>query len=583
MKKFWLLIIGVIISFNIFANVNSSISSIEAFQVQIVAQDKHFAWVKFNISPGYYLYQDKIDIQTASDSNVKFGKLVLPDPVVITNELNESVNVYKNSLAIQVPIDNYANGIVHILLSYQGCKGTSLCLPEVNLDQVIDLNSGTVVDSKNVEITKAVPNKNLSGITEYFIGSPTMIIISFFCLGLLIAFTPCVFPLFPILFTIVSNQSINLMRGFILALSYILGGAVVYAIAGIIAVSLGASLSSYLQIDFVNYVIAGLFFLFALSMYDLFEIKLPAKLQTKLGNIANSMHGVSVFTTFIIGGISNLILSPCVTAPLASALVYISSTHNYILGGSALFALGFGSGVPLLAISLFGKKFLPKSGNWMVFTKRLLAVVMIAMAGYTLSKVLFDYDDIILAAVLIIILATFSRSAYLIISRKWLVNLITIIGVFLTVFLYKQYTATKMLSADDGFNKITQVSQLQEYMKIAELNRKPIILDFYANWCSACREMDLRTFSNRDVQKELSAYELIRVDSTYNTNDIRQMQSQYNIYALPSVIILYPNGVVADGFQTYGFLNSADFTFKLQKFNSDLTQICTLDKNDKRC
>ena len=579
MKKFLFYVLFLFTLSSIFSLDNNSVSSFEAFQVSVVPQSHEYVWVKFNIAPEYHLYQNKIAIINAEDSSVKLGTVVLPDPSIMTNDLNESINVYHNNLDIQIPILTYGNGDLHIIVKYQGCKGASLCLPEAQLDQKINLTRGNIISNNIVNTTV---NSNNS-VNSYFTGSPIMVVIGFFLLGLLIAFTPCVFPLLPILFTIVSNNSVNLFRGFILAFSYILGGATVYALAGIIAVMLGTSLTIYLQTTWMNVAIAIIFIIFALSMYDLFEIKLPNAIQTKLGNKVNSMRGMSIFSTFIIGGISNLILSPCVTAPLASALLYISSTHNYILGASSLFALGFGSGVPLLIISLFGKKYLPKSGNWMIFTKRMLAIIMVAMAGYTLSKVLFDYDDVILAIVLIIFTATLVKSSPLIISKKWIIHALMIVSILGSGVIYKQYAATKMLSADDGFNKITQVDQLEKYLQIARQQNKPIIIDFYANWCSACREMDLRTFSNKDVQKSLEKFELVRIDSTNNTSEIQQMQTKFGIFALPAVILLYPNGAIAEGFQSYGFVKSKDLIDKLDKFNDDFTQICLLNHSDIRC
>lgn len=581
MKKIWLVVALALSVFRAFAD-GGAIGSLEAFQASIVPQSHEYVWVKFDISPDYYLYKNKITIRTADDSEVKLGNAVLPDPIAITNDMNEQVDVYKNKLEIQVPISEYANGMLHIVVNYQGCKGASLCLPEAKLDETINLTTGEVI-SNTSGISNVQPEVSSDSVEGYFTGSPIMVVLGFFAIGLLIAFTPCVFPLLPVLFAIVSNKNTSLLRGFALSLSYILGGATLYALAGIGAVLLGTSLSVYLQSAWITYLIAGLFLVFALSMYDLFEIKLPSVIQTKLGAKINSMQGMSLLTTFIIGGLSNLILSPCVTAPLASALLYISSTHNYVLGASSLFALGLGSGVPLLIIALFGKKYLPNSGNWMTFTKRILALVMIAMAGYMLSKVLFDYDDIVLAIVFGVITLTIAKSAHLIINRKWLINAVVAILVICGVFTYKQYAAMKMHVADDGFDKITQVSQLQQHIAEAKLKHKPIILDFYANWCSACREMDLRTFSNKDVQDKLSKYELVRVDATYNSHDIQQMQNQYGVFALPTVLILYPDGAVVDGFQTYGFTKSADFIARLDKFNNSYSNLCSEDKVNNRC
>lgn len=545
-----------------------SLLDTQAFTLKIESQDNSYMWVKFNIADGYHLYQSKIKISSTADSSVKLGQPVLPDAKILANDNPDLTNVYENSLAIQVPIINYGTGKLILDVSYQGCKGDSLCLPEQQKQEVIDLNTGVMSDSShsdNALHDNAYTNSS-SLSAEYFAKTPWLIIVSFFSLGLLIAFTPCVFPLLPVLIGIVAGNNISTKRSFVLALSYILGGAIVYAIAGVIAALIGHSVSALFQGVWISILLAILFTVFALSLFGWFELQLPSAIQQRLNNSVNNKRGGSIIGAFVIGGLSNLILSPCVTAPLAGALVYISTTGNKLLGGAALFALGFGSGIPLLIIAVFGKRFLPKSGNWMLITKQVLGLIMLAMTGYMISKIVNGYDDLIIIVWSILALVILGKN-FKVFQNPKLAKIVLISLVLVGIGIYKYRSDQTMRLVDEQFVTVTTIGELEQQLQQAKLNHQPVILDFYANWCSACKELDLRTFSDPEVQKHFRKYAMIRVNVTQNTHDIQLMQQRYGIFALPTLLMLDDSGNPLQNLQTYGFITRNDLLPKLERFD----------------
>ena len=583
MNKFrWLLLLFVVK----FASATDFLPLWQAFQVKVAPENHQIIWVKFDIAPEYHVYQDKINIVNLPNSGVKLGKPILPDPVILHSKDIGDFKVYENKLALEVPITSYGNGELKLQINYQGCKGLDLCFPEQKTTLMLDLNkpsqpaqiyTPTELNKPNTAInptnkTSLAQLWNLNGsanaVSAFFSNSPLLVVCGFFILGLLIAFTPCVFPLFPILLGVISGAKINTRRSFILALSYILGGAVTYAIAGVIAAAIGFSFATALQADWISWVLAVVFMLFALSLFDLYSLQLPLNLQNKLNQMVGSRNNGSLFGAFMIGGVSNLILSPCVTAPLAGALIYISSSGNLALGGLALFALGFGSGIPLLVIAVFGKHWLPKSGNWMVVVKKLLGIVMLAMAFYVISKVLIEAAVSYLILIWILISCGVILPA-LLVHYSWklktisigLINLL-IIGFFIGSG--KLSMSNHASSISQQFTVVTTPAELDLQLANAKKNNQPILLDYYAKWCLACKEMDIDTFTNPKVIDLLKNYHIIRVDVTANNSDTLQMQRQYQVIASPSLVFLRANGTQLSDYNVTGFINSHQLSMSLQ-------------------
>jgi thiol:disulfide interchange protein DsbD len=562
----------------------------QAFQVKLdSAGEKNALWVKFNIAPEYHLYQNKIKIQSVSDSSVILGDPVWPDPLLIKSPDLGTFKVYEGKVAIRVPILKRGDGKLKAQINFQGCKGLDLCFPEQQVLQELDLdhpelaanNTQAQLDASKTDEASAGEqsfwSKVFSGevdsntISALFAANQVLVIAGFFMLGLLIAFTPCVFPLLPVLIGVISGQNVSTKRSFSLASSYILGGALTYAVAGVVAAGLGYSLSSFLQASWLSITLSILFFVFALSMFGAFNLQLPSGIQNKLNQVVNKRNQRSLLSAFIIGGVSNLILSPCVTAPLAGALIYISTTGDRVLGGSALFALGLGSGIPLLIIAVMGKKFLPKSGNWMIAVKYFLGYLMLLMAIYMLSKVVSSNISNGLLTTLGLALCWQLISSWL--AKIYQTQLKSIRVRAVGFIIASIAGASVMLFSpqalvESRFQVVTSNSELQQALTQAEQQNKPVLLDYYASWCVACKEMDLRTFSDPAVAKLMDKYALIRIDVSKNSTEIQSLQQRYKVLAPPSIVFLDNKGTQLNNYNVTGFISSNQLISNLEGASS---------------
>lgn len=562
----------------------------QAFQVKLdSAGEKNALWVKFNIAPEYHLYQNKIKIQSASDSSVVLGDPVWPDPLLIKSPDLGTFKVYEGKVAIRVPILKRGDGKLKAQINFQGCKGLDLCFPEQQVVQELDLdhpelaanNTQAQMDTSKINDAPTTEqsfwSKVFSGevdsntISALFAANQVLVITGFFMLGLLIAFTPCVFPLLPVLIGVISGQNVSTKRSFSLASSYILGGALTYAVAGVVAAGLGYSLSSFLQASWLSITLSILFFIFALSMFGAFNLQLPSGIQNKLNQVVNKRNQRSLLSAFIIGGVSNLILSPCVTAPLAGALIYISTTGDRVLGGSALFALGLGSGIPLLIIAVMGKKFLPKSGNWMIAVKYFLGYLMLLMAIYMLSKVVSSNISNGLLTALGLALCWQLISAWL--TKIYQARLQSVRLRAMGFIVASIAGASVMLFSphalvESRFQLVTNNSELQQALSQAQQQNKPVLLDYYASWCVACKEMDLRTFSDPAVAKLMDKYALIRIDVSKNSTEIQSLQQRYKVLAPPSIVFLDNKGTQLNNYNVTGFISSNQLISNLEGASS---------------
>lgn len=557
----------------------------QAFQVRVEPSSQQFVWVKFTIASEYHIYQDKIKINSLADSSVKLGTAVLPDPVLLKSPDLGTFRVYENRADIQVPITNYGDGTLKVKISYQGCKGLDLCFPEQQQVLEVNLNhtsgvatNNSVTASKSISLTDVLSSSNDSSqLTSLLNANWSLVIIGFFLLGLLIAFTPCVFPLLPILIGVISGAKISTQRSFWLALSYILGGAVTYAIAGVIAAGVGYSFASVLQSAWLSWVLVVLFAVLALSLFGLFELQLPLVVQNQLNKFISRRKSGSILGAFVIGGISNLVLSPCVTAPLAGALVYISTTGNKLLGGMALFALGFGSGVPLLLIAVFGKRLLPKTGAWMINVKKILAMLMLAMAMYMLSKVAPAPISaigyllwLIVAVILVVNLVIKSR------RRQHIFSAVLSCGLVIGYISYGGFFKPQS-AVQDIFTVVKTNAELDHALGQAQLDKRPVLLDYYASWCVACKEMDLQTFSDPSIIHQLNRFKLIRVDVSDNDAQAQLLQKRYQIIAPPSLVFIDSKGRALDNFKVTGFIASDKLGLNLHAIIAHQTKLSTCD------
>jgi thiol:disulfide interchange protein DsbD len=413
-----------------------------------------------------------------------------------------------------------------------------------------------------------------------------LILASFFGFGLLLAFTPCIFPMIPILSGIIVGQKgpVTAWRGFILSLSYVLAGAVAYTAFGILAALFGSNLQAELQQPWIIASFSGLFILLSLSMFGFYNLELPQSLQNRLNNASNQQKHHGVISAAIMGALSALVVGPCVAAPLAGALIYIGQTGDVLLGGSALFLMGLGMGMPLLAIGASAGSLLPKAGAWLNTTKAIFGVVMLAVAAWMLDRILPAPIMMGLWASLLIIPAIYmhaidplpqSSSGW---NKLWKgIGLIMIVyGIILIIGFATGGTnplqplnhfsqTTKAPKHALKFERITSLDDLNLKLSQAQQQQQRVMLDFYADWCISCKEMEAYTFSNNAVQKELSQFMLLQADVTKMTTDDNALLKHFNLIGPPAILFFDADKNEQEHLRLVGYKTADDFLNHLKQ------------------
>lgn len=572
MKRILLLLSFVVIqslSWISHASDNEFLPVEEAFPYQVTLQKNsessdtiHVSW---DIADHYYLYKSRIK---ASQNGMALPVSYEQDSIEKNDEYFGKVEIFKHALNIVISAkDNSA-----ITLSFQGCAEAGLCYPPVK--KVIDASSLTAASGEgdqptehtaSVETAKPlnIDSSDTSSITALLEeGSMLIQLLIFFALGLGLAFTPCVFPMIPILSSIIVGQGENLTtrRAFAMSLSYVLAMAVTYAVAGVVVGYFGATanIQLYLQSPWVLGTFALIFVLLSLSMFGLYELALPRFIQDKLTNAQQQQQGGSLISVAIMGALSALVVSPCVSAPLAGTLVYISTTGDALLGGLALLALGLGMGVPLLIIGTGGGKFLPKAGMWMDGVKNVFGVALLAIAIWLLERVVPASLTLALWATLLIGSGTF-LGAFEQGTQGWK-RLFKAIGL-----IFSLYGALLMIGAAAGQSnplaplkllgttavnhgdasagkqgaehiRITTSEEFEHLLAQGEKENKVVVLDFYADWCIACKVMEAEVFSQPSAGQAMKDVIFVQLDMTDNTENQLLFLKGFNLFGPPAVL-----------------------------------------------
>lgn len=556
---------------NGFAYSADYLSSDEAFKVSVAQIDKANVNVSFKLAPGYDIYKNKIQIITTDSSSAKVADPVLPPAIMEHNDILGDYEIYKNNVSINLPITQFGNNKLILDIHYEGCKGLEYCFPAIEQIVPLTLNPDLVISAKStttshqISIVDFISSDNGHQISNIYQRKIIFVFLCFFLVGILVAFTPCVFPMLPILLTIISGKNTSTKKSFILASCYVLGSSLSYAAAGVLAAKFGNALQGVLQSTYANIAIIVLFIIFSLSLFGLFTIQLPSSISNKLYGVGQQR--ISFLSAFIAGSISALVLSPCVTAPLAGALLYISYTGNIAIGGSSLFFMGLGMGLPLLLIAVFGNKFLPKSGKWMELVKYCFGYLMLLMAIYISSRLINSHWVQILCGVLLFIIAI--HMTYGIfknnIPRKIIIAMLPIAilvgAIYLIVPALESLHKTNRNLAALQFNVVYNIQDLDTALNNAN-KHMPVILDFTAQWCLACKEMELTTFSDPRIIDSLLKYTRIRVDVTKSNSFTQQLEKRYGVFAPPSLVFISQDGQVDNKSMVTGYIN-ADKLYKI--------------------
>ncbi len=551
----------------------------QAFQVSVRALDAHTVEARWQIAEGYYLYRERFKFASATPG-VTLGAAQLPAGEKKDDPNFGTVEVYHRTVAAVLPVTGSINGL-QLTVTAQGCAEMGICYPP--LVQTVAVEPiGTPAAAVN-GATSGKESNETSRIASLLKGSLWAALVSFFGFGLLLSFTPCMLPMVPILSGMIVNHghAVSHARVFVLSLAYVLGMAITYAVAGVAAGLSGTLLSNALQNGWVLGGFALVFVALSLSMFGFYELQLPAGLQGRLSETANKRGG-SLPALFIMGALSALIVGPCVAAPLAGALLYIAKTGDALLGGAALFALALGMGVPLLAVGLFSRSLLPKTGPWMESVKKFFGVLLLATALWLVSPVLPAWLGMLGWAALLIVPAMYLRAIDPLPhnagnwQRLWkgigllmlLGGAVLVVGVaggsrdplrplgFLT-------TASAQEATGLEFAAIHSVAELDA--RIAAAQGRPVMLDFYADWCVSCKEMDRDTFSAAAVRSRLAKAVLLRADVTANSADDAALLKRFGLFGPPGILFFGPDGKEREAQRVVGYQGPEEFAATLDK------------------
>lgn len=534
----------------------------QAFSFKASEQNNQLQ-LHWNIAEGYYLYKKEIQIVSADNSQGKAINVNLPQGQKHADEFFGEVEIYQNQLNIEIPQQNLANHHA-IEVIYQGCTA-GFCYPPES--QYIEL-------TENFKQGATTPHTLLSeqDALNQALNNNKQAIFWFFLLGLGLAFTPCVLPMLPLLSAIVigSNQRPSTLRALSLSAVYVQGMALTYTLLGLIVASIGLPFQIALQHPYVLIGLSLIFTALALSMFDLFEFRLPYKLQNKLNQYSQQQKAGAFGGVFVMGVISGLVASPCVTAPLSAALLYVAQSGNLLTGALSLYFLALGMGVPLLLITVFGNRILPKSGNWLIKIKQLCGFVMMLLPVILLARVFPEYEiyfkRIWLASVMVWGLYTLGKHWI-----GWCIIVSTMILWFIYPQQIQQYISTYFISKNiqssqsSSFKSITSYEELQQ--ALIENPKAIAMLDLYADWCVACKEFEKYTFTDSKVRQQFEHILLLQVDMTKNSENNRTLMEKLQILGLPTLIFFDQQGNEIVGSRITGFMQGEPFAQWLRELS----------------
>ena len=540
--------------------------------------------INWEIEPGYYLYKDKLSFSSTSPG-IELDAAVLPAGKSKDDPVFGVVEVYYSGNGISVTMHNTTGwpDMLDVVISFQGCKEDSVCYPPTEKKYSIPVQTVAATEIKSTPVNRV---SEQDAITLALKDKGLLLnLISFFGFGFLLALTPCVFPMIPILSGIIVGQGekITRRRAFMLSLAYVLAMAITYALLGVIAGLFSINLQVASQNPWVLGGFSLVFVALALSMFDFYQLQLPASWQTRL-MAGNSDNQGTLQGAMLMGVLSAVIVGPCVAPPLAGALLYISHTSDALLGGMALFAMGLGFGVPLLVVGATSGELLPRAGAWMETIKRAFGVVMLGVAVWFLERILPASAALFLWALL------FTGTAIFIGAldpmqpevKAW-ARLRKAVGLVLLV-----YGLLLVVAAANGngtvlkpfktlpfsgssveqklpFERISGIEGLDNALQASTANNKIAMLDFYADWCIACIELEEYTFSEPSVQSALASVKLLQTDVTANSDIDKALLDNFELFGPPAILFFDEDGNEIRSHRLIGFIEANDFIAHIEQ------------------
>lgn len=501
---------------------------------------------------GYYIYQESLQYRLfINDRQINTKNIQLPRGIEKFDEtFGKKMEIYPNLFSVTIPFLQKAEQGIRLELDLQGCADGGICYPPMTYQYFLAAPGVKVAPIPDADLRPSSGSANtqsmslaglwserddIGSIKSYLENADlAYLLLGFFLLGVALAFTPCVLPMLPILSSIVLGKqgdlSISKVRSAYLALAYILGMALLYALAGILTAALGSGVQRVLQSPIVLVVFSGLLLFLAGSLFGFYELRMPQAWQNKVDQMAGRQKGGSVFGAFALGAISTLVASPCITAPLASVLGFVAQTGSMVLGGALLFVMALGMGLPLLLIALGARSVIPSAGAWMVWLQRALGVMLVLLAIWIVwpafSMLHGEADP------------------------------------------QKGSRLEKSIAPNLVFQVVRSPEELQSILQKAQENKKSVLLDFYADWCISCKEMEAITFTNPEVAKEMSRFVLVQADVTVNNSSTQALLKQYGLFGPPAILLFNGLGDEQKGLRVVGFMPPGRFSQRLQELNT---------------
>ncbi|KZN58781.1 protein-disulfide reductase DsbD [Pseudoalteromonas luteoviolacea] len=558
----------------------------QAFQFDFDQQGS-VLFTGWDIAPGYYIYKHKLEF-VGKGAEIKVPELAKGK--MIEDEFFGRTEVYFDELSVVSKLSNVGQDAM-VKVRYQGCAEAGLCYPPEIIEIPLTAFGGssdavtvsapttdTTQQKKQVLTLAQQDDDELSFNERLAQQSFAANLGAFFLVGVLLAFTPCVFPMFPILSSLIAGQkNLSTKKAFSLSFVYVQGMAVTYAALGLVVAYFGGHIQGYIQHPAVLISFSILFIILAFAMFGWFELRLPNGMMSKLTEISNQQKGGNYTGVFMMGVLSGLIASPCTTAPLSAALLYVAQSGDYLVGGLTLYALSLGMGLPLLLLGTSGGKLLPKAGGWMEQVKTLFGFLMLFVPLILLERIL-DFDIIVmLASVLAIATALYLhywQSGQQQGKGKtilWAMSMTLFVTAFLMAqsVLFKQPVSQatvvstqleekkfRLIEGLDGLN--TEVAKANQQGQIA-------VVDLYADWCVACKEFEKYTFPEAEVQKEFQHFELLKLDLTESNDTTFEIMDYFTVFGLPSMLFFDKEGNEIPELRVTGFMNAEDFAEHLRK------------------
>ena len=541
-----------------------------------------------NIAKDIYLYEEQLKFSIKEGSGISIANIDGPKSV---KHHEEMVYLKSPSFVVTLQKDSGVTGVKNIELSfsYQGCSEQGLCYEPLSKVYLFDIDTSKLAqaslkksETKKEGKVKPVEEKSETDTIADTIksGNIFVVLLTFLGFGLLLALTPCVFPMIPIISGVIISQGegITTKRAFMLSVIYVLAMAVAYTIAGVLAGLFGANLQAALQTPWVIYSFAGVFVAHAMSMFGFYELKLPDSLVSK---VSASSHKSGFIGVAVMGFLSALIVGPCVAAPLAGALVYIGQTGDAVLGGMALFSLSIGMGIPLIVVGVSAGKFMPKPGAWMTMVSAIFGIMMLGVAVWMLERVVDVYVTMALYSMLglgfAIYLGTFDKDSHIFKRSVAVIIFIYSVALFIGVlggstsmtkplsFLKPQVVSGVAQSEEKHTNFIIvkSITELDELL--SKHKGKKIMLDFYADWCTSCKELEDVTFANADVKNKMDEFILIQADVTDNKKEQKDLSRKYGVFGPPAILFFDKNSEVIKSKTIIGFIEPKEFLTHLNK------------------